>query len=75
MLKSENLYSKEFLSENFKVVKSLPSRERKLKKVQICQNAPIPLIHHIAIILEPKKKEKLFFDQKIKNCDKLINSS
>ena len=39
-LKSSNLYSKNFLYENFKVAKSFPSRQ---EKVQICQNAPRPL--------------------------------
>ena len=39
-LKSCNLRSKKFLSENFEVSKSFPSRE---KKMQICQNAPTPL--------------------------------
>jgi hypothetical protein len=38
-LNSGNFCSKTFLSENFEVARSSPSRE-KIEKLQICQNAP-----------------------------------
>jgi hypothetical protein len=43
-LKSGNLRLKKFLFENYKEAKSFPSKEKKIEKVQICQNALTPLI-------------------------------
>ena len=59
-----------FSSENFEVAKSLGSREKNLKKVEICQNAPTPLrprckVKNIQILLldwrSPKHNISIFY--------------